>query len=1158
MARRPDAFLTIRTEGGILPSSVLQSIAALEADHLDPASFHLPVGERVQEAIERSWSRMLATWSSFRKALETDTSESATSLTRERWLLPLFHELSFGRLPPAAGFTIEARSYPISHAWGRVPIHLIGAKVDLDKRTRGVVGAATASPHGLVQDFLNKSDDHLWGIVSNGLTLRLLRDHASLTRQALVEFDLEEMFEGQARTDFALLWLVLHQSRFEGARPEESIIERWSQEGSKKGVRALDDLRKQVQEAITALGAGFLAPAGNAALRDSLKEPGAAQEYYRELLRLVYRLIFLFVAEDRDLLHPPDTNRETRQRYARWYSTRRLRDLSRTLRGSRHVDLWRQFRMMSESLRETGNPSIGLPAMGGFLWSHEACPRLQVSDLDNGAFLDALRHLSFLQEGRTVMPVDWRNLGAEELGSVYESLLELHPVIHGETARFELSSEAGNERRTTSSYYTSSGLIRCLLDAALMPVLDEATKAPDPEPAVLALRICDPACGSGHFLVSAANRIARRLASIRTGDDEPSPGATRRALRDVIGRCIYGVDLNPMAVELCKVSLWMEALEPGRPLSFLDHRIRVGNSLLGVTPARISKGIPDAAFETLDGDDTRVVRDLRKRNRDARKGQATLFAGTFTQGNNRVSLGERSRELDHLDDSALAGVQVKEVQFRTIQSSPERLHAKAVADAWCSAFLSSKAQGCAPVVTQDVLSQIVSGDSGVSVEIAQSVDSIAKQYRLFHWHVEYPEINDRGGFDCVIGNPPYLDSENMSRLMPRERHLISETHESASGNWDIYIPFVECSLRILSPGGLQAMLTPMQIIASDYAANLHALLLRNTLLSCLDLSAGRFFADASVSVVSLCARKMPADPNSQTRFVEFGSDLSIMRTVSVATETLQRLPAGYIGVPLRLKHQELLEWMKCPRSIQDCASVGDGATTAEAYKLRALVFEANSSIEGEDEVRLVNTGTIDPFLMLWGVKEIRYLGFTGLRPVIARKDLKSISVKRLDQALTEKVLVAGMASRLEAVACPAGVLCGKSAAQIIPDRAICPAALALVLNSAQINELYIGLFGSRGFGGGSMNIGPRQIEQLPLPGLHMLARYSGDKVDRAWMLRMTSASDHEVLREVQSASALSRLGQFMHTSADVDDVANCHAIGERCISLAYGATLAGM
>ena len=163
--------------------------------------------------------------------------------------------------------------------------------------------------------------------------------------------------------------------------------------------------------------------------------------------------------------------------------------------------------------------------------------------------------------------------------------LELHPQVYIDTSSFSLATAGGNERKTTGSYYTPSSLIAELLDSALDPVIEDRLREAGPdatarEDALLNLKVVDPAAGSGHFLVAAAHRIAKRLAAVRTGEDEPSPEETRAALRAVIGRCVYGVDINPMAVELCKVSLWLEAMEPGKPLSFLDHHIQCGNSLL--------------------------------------------------------------------------------------------------------------------------------------------------------------------------------------------------------------------------------------------------------------------------------------------------------------------------------------------------------------------------------------------------------------------------------------------------------------------------------------------------------------------------------------------------------------------------------------------------
>jgi N-6 DNA Methylase len=256
-------------------------------------------------------------------------------------------------------------------------------------------------------------------------------------------------------------------------------------------------------------------------------------------------------------------------------------------------------------------------------------------------------------------PVDYKHLGAEELGSVYESLLELHPELYVDTPTFALDTASGNQRQTTGSYHTPTSLVQCLLDSALDPVLDEAARQSNAEEAILALKVCDPACGSGHFLIAAAHRIAKRLAAIRTGDDEPSPEATRSALRAIISHCIYGVDVNPMAVELCKVSLWLEAIEPGKPLAFLEHHIQCGNSLLGTTPALLARGIPDAAFEPIAGDEKSVVSTLRRRNKTEWQG-LTSFSFIAAAGVAYGSLNESMSTLNAIADTSIAEVHCKE------------------------------------------------------------------------------------------------------------------------------------------------------------------------------------------------------------------------------------------------------------------------------------------------------------------------------------------------------------------------------------------------------------------------------------------------------------------------------------------------------------------
>lgn len=827
-ARRRDGFTTIRTEGAILPRDLLARVAAGDKDlgGLTPDDYHLS-GEKLNEATNRAWNRLQGAWAAFRR--ETDplrpevcgpggasgaaatgigaagrnaaatlasgstvaaalasagpsggrstSTDPGTSPTRERWLLPLFQELGYGRLQTARARDIDGRTYAVSHAWVTgerdIPIHLVGLNVDLDRRAPGVAGAAQASPHSLLQEFLNRSDEHLWGFVSNGLTLRILRDTRSLTRQAYVEFDLDAMMTGEAYADFALLYLLCHQSRVEGERPEDCWLEKWSRAAEAQGTRALDQLRRGVEEAIASLGAGFLAHPANAELRRRLQDGELSDhDYYRDLLRLVYRLLFLFVAEDRGLLLDPAVPAEAKDVYTRFYSTARLRRLAERRRGGRHPDLYQGLRLVVSKLGEEGGcPELALPALGGFLFSDgngtngAARGSLEIANRD---LLAAVRGLAFTTDGRVRRAVDYRNLGSEELGSVYEALLELHPEVNVPARTFALSSGGGSERKTTGSYYTPGSLIQCLLDSALDPVVGEALRKPDPEAALLALRVCDPACGSGHFLVAAAHRLAKRLAAIRTGDEEPSPEAQRTALRDVIGHCLYGVDVNPMAVELCKVSLWMEALEPGKPLSFLDHRILCGNSLLGATPALLADGIPDEAFKALEGDDKKVVTELRKQNRQQRKGQETLFVDTSTSVDN-VALARTLTDIDHLADDSLSAVRAKEERYQGFSQSAEYRRAKLAADAWCAAFVCRKVRGV-PAITHDVFVRLSRDPESVPQTLRAKIERLAGEYRFFHWHLAFPEVLTTttdattgpddgpgwsGGFDVVLGNPPW-------------------------------------------------------------------------------------------------------------------------------------------------------------------------------------------------------------------------------------------------------------------------------------------------------------------------------------------------------------------------------------------------------------------
>ena len=890
MARFRQEFQTVRSEGGLLPPDLLRRLIDPRSKlaGMRPEDYALAAGERLNEAVTQSWNRLRRHWAEFRAAAANlPAGEAGTGLTNDKWSLPLLRELGFGILPATAGPTIAGRVYAVRRFAGPTPVHLVGCGLSLDRRAAGQRGAAAANPHGLVQDLLNRSDSHLWAVVSNGLRLRILRDNSALSRQSWLEFDLDAMFSGEVYSDFVLLWLVAHATRFaprDGDRPETCRLEDWTREAERQGARALGELRGSVERVLQVLGEGFTGHPKNVGLRDALRAGDLPlDEFHGQLLRVVYRLIFLFVAEDRrldgePLLHPRDDSaaaRVARERYARHYGTARLRGLAGRIKGSRHGDLWRQFQLLVGAL--SGDPgfesvrrALALPALGSFLWNPHSTAALDDAALTNHDFLEALRRLAFIRSGKVLRPVDYRNLGAEELGGVYESLLGLTPRLNGGGARFTFAEFAGNARRTSGSYYTPDALVQCLLDTALDPVVDAAVQnktGAEAERAILDLKVCDPAVGSGHFLVGAAHRLARRLARVRAysaGDGEPSPPLYQHALRDVIGRCLYGVDVNPMAAELCRVSLWLEALEPGKPLSFLDHHVRVGNSLLGATPALVEAGLPDEAFKPIQGDDRKVCSALRKQNRLEREtGQRDMRPLMAAEPRAEYgSLAALRRDLDESPDDTLDDVRRKEARFRGLAVSPKYRERQRVADAWCAAFVWPKRAGdeSAPCVTTDALKDLRDDPDALTPGQRREVGRLARRYRFFHWDLAFPEVFENGGFDCVLGNPPWkkvkivekewfaerapeiadapkaADRKRMIQALktddfPLHRRFLDDLHESEGwshlmrntgryplcgrGDVNLYAVFAECMRNVVNERGRAGCVLPSGIATDD-------------------------------------------------------------------------------------------------------------------------------------------------------------------------------------------------------------------------------------------------------------------------------------------------------------------------------------------------------
>jgi len=774
MARRNNhelAFAALSIEGALLAPDFLNKVAHLDAAEQSEVDYDIPRGLKLRDEIGRYWKIAQNLWQDFSARRERSDVESHAVTVRD-FLEPFGRQvLGFADMRPVGQIILDERTFPIGFAAGegRVPLVFAAHDQGLDKPSnRHGDGVRRRSPFLLAQEYLNASSDCLWAVVSNGLKLRILRDNPSLTRPAYIEADLEAIFSEGLYPDFTALWLLAHASRFGkvGTERADCALERWRNTAQEDGIRARDRLRVGVTEALRALGTGFLAHKDNAELRRRI-EAGelSTQAYFEQLLRLIYRFIFLATIEDRELVFAPEATQAARERYLAGYSLTRLRQLAARRRSyDRHADLWQVLTITFGGLGR-GQPALGLPALGG-LFDAVQCPDLDTARLENQALLSALFSLCFFRDGAALSRVNYRDMDSEELGSVYESLLELVPqvTLTGGARRFgfvgdeEEGSTKGNARKLTGSYYTPDSLVQELIKSALEPVIARtlAENPQEPVQALLALSVCDPACGSGHFLLAAARRIADEVALLRAPEGNPSQQDFRHALRDVVAHCIYGVDKNPMAVELARTALWLEAYTPDRPLTFLDAHLRCGDALLGVlSDAILQDGIPDKAFNALSGDDKEVVKRIKKANRDAAKGIAK--AREKSRQMLSLDLGENvdTAAFEALPDDTLEALQAKRAAHAALEASIAASRARLAADIFVAAFVLPKtAETEARVPTSQDLWLVLKGDHP-RPGIAESAHAAAQAAQAFHWWQAFPQVKARGGFDVLLGNPPW-------------------------------------------------------------------------------------------------------------------------------------------------------------------------------------------------------------------------------------------------------------------------------------------------------------------------------------------------------------------------------------------------------------------
>ena len=783
----------IRTSGGIFTHHFTESLLQDTFSHpaMKVQTFALPRQEKFSEKeldakISTAWEALIERWD----AVEREFGALDISALRQRWLRPLFFYLKIEPEFQRGDIVLDGDlRFPISHL-GRIgtteftlPVHSVlydkEAKSDtLDTRVGAGRGMKKVAPHDMVQRYLNLSKEHDWALLTDGVYLRLLRDFHHTYTRGYIEFDLQGIFNSRDFSGFRAMYRLLHASRFViDAEKEAAPIDALYEDALAMGVRVGEDLRKNVQAAIESLANGFLVSSPGFIERISQQEDGSAQ-LYRDVLMTIYRMLFLLFAEQRGMLPGRGSL------YMEEFSLTAFRTLAeQPASEDRNLDLWEQIKT-TFSMVEHGVEELGIFAYNGALFSLKRTPLLTPDDPElaphcrNDNFMRTVRHLTVVKKDKVRQRISYSDLSVEEIGSIYESLLEFTPQISESQIEIEgrlipantfFLDPRGTGRKTTGSYYTPLSLVNELIKSALVPVMEDRIQAVVPgydpelvealtdeerqaaEEAILAINVVDPAAGSGAFLIAANNKLALELAQIRSGEYFPLERVIQHARRDVLAHCIYAVDYNPMAVELCKVSLWINAAVEDAPLNFLDHHIRWGNSLVGASPALIKEGIPNDAYKPVTGDDKEIARAIKAQNRTELKGQLGFMRVTTLKTQEDVQNWSQIAQLAE-DDPNQA-----EASYYAYFGSDDYWERRLPYDLWTAAFFTSLVKGKPVPSTQDVR-QAQADPSLISKDLKTQSRVLADRFRFYHWHLEFPEIfNEQGvgGFDVVLGNPPW-------------------------------------------------------------------------------------------------------------------------------------------------------------------------------------------------------------------------------------------------------------------------------------------------------------------------------------------------------------------------------------------------------------------
>lgn len=654
-----------------------------------------------------------------------------------------------------------------------------------------------------------------WCLCCNGRELRLVDAERTYSR-AYLQFDLERIAD-DPRT-FSVFWGVLRAEVFHANQGNAPLITRIIVKSARHGAAVGRSLRAGVIDAVAQLLSGLL----EAKLRRRGPRHGELDAGFDESLTLVYRVLFLMFAEARGLVpnwHPI---------YRDHYTIESLRDAAE--RPGNAKGFWEALQAISRlAHRGCHAGTLGVPAFNGRLFSPTRAPMAEGSSVADDIVRNALVSLSTAPAGAANNDarlrrtrIDYRDLGVEQLGAVYESVLEYEPAFaeSGTTGGRILLRRGSDQRKTTGSFYTPQSITDYLVRRTLHPLADRAASRE-----ILQLRIVDPAMGSAAFLVAACRYLAKAYerALLREGEcheGEIDDGDRAGFRRLIAQRCLFGVDLNPTAVQLARLSLWLATLAAGKPLSFLDHHLVCGDSLIGASPEDLARQAPPGGG---------------RRASLSKNVETPLFSDADLEASVAAAVLARNWIADAADDT-LEIVRDKEIRLERLDATNRW---KALADLWCACWMWPAGEtGPGAAVFSSLRDQLIAGRTALPAQIAEPLlqrsREIAHAKRFLHWPLEFPEVYfgadgqplANPGFDAVLGNPPW----NMLRGDSPEKAFLRASgvyRYQGGGHVNRYQLFVERAVTLTKRGGRIGLVLPSGFATDHTSAALRRRLLEH-------------------------------------------------------------------------------------------------------------------------------------------------------------------------------------------------------------------------------------------------------------------------------------------------------------------------------------------